>query len=81
MTTQSPKVGFHGTQEETYYVTPAGKVWLVQSPDRDGVSEIAALPSEAAEIPAGCVALDEVSDWLTQIQDEGGEVLLEGDDR
>lgn len=52
MTSQATKSGFCGFDWGTYYVTETGRVWLIQSDDRND------LPVEVSELPEGGEWLD-----------------------
>jgi hypothetical protein len=77
MTTTS-ETGFYATDNETFYRTPAGRAWIVSSPDFDGIREIGQIPSEA--ISANQFLTPEESiDYCRQIEAESGESLIEQD--
>lgn len=74
------KSGFYGTNVETYYVTPTGRAWIVQSDDDLGTLdpvEIAAdrLPSDARPVD-DLVTPEEAIDHCRRIEAVSGEVLV-----
>ncbi len=77
MNTTKTAAGFYGTDSESYYVTPAGRVWAYGSGDFDGVREIEALPADATDA-ADLMTPEEMADIIGQVQAESGEVLIEG---
>lgn len=72
--------GFYANEIEVFFVTPAGRAWIVSSPDFDGIREIdpADLPSDAGEIDHSLTP-EEYFEYLEQVEAEGGEALLETD--
>lgn len=77
MTTMNLTCGFYGTDTDTCYVTPAGRVWLVACEDElPTVREIDSLPDGATSLD-GMVTPEEAIDWCRQIQTASGEVLIE----
>lgn len=75
--TTTTKAGFYGTDTDTCYVTPAGRVWLVASEDElPTVREIDSLPEGATSLD-GMITPEEAIEWCKQIEAESGEVLVE----
>lgn len=80
MTTRTKATGFYGTDSETYYVTPAGRVWIVASEDYLGTQdpvEIDGLPDTATPVD-GLMTPDEKAENLGRIEKVSGESLIEG---
>lgn len=73
------KAGFHANDTDTYYVTPRGRVWHVQSEDDPGTDEpvlCVALPADATPCddlltPGECI------EYLRRIESVGDETLIE----
>ena len=75
MATATKTAGFYGTEIETFYATPAGRAWIVASPDFDGIREIDGIPDGAASLD-GLIDPAEAIGYCQQVQDESGEVLI-----
>lgn len=70
--------GFWGSAStgETFYNTPAGRVWLVGSEDElPEPREVFAVPGDIKRIDE-LVGPEEAIEWCQQIQDISGEILL-----
>lgn len=73
--------GFYATDTDTYYVTPSGRIWVVQSEDDLGTDA----PVEVREVPEGAIEADdlmthdEAIEHCRRIEVEGGESLIEGE--
>lgn len=71
--------GFYGTDTDTYYVTPAGHIWQVQSADDLGTDEPVlreSLPFDATSCD-GLVTPEEALEHCRRIEAAGGEELIE----
>lgn len=79
MTIETPKSGFYGTDSEVFFVTEMGRIWIVSSPDFDGIKEIgkADFPSSAVNINDAMDA-EEAIDYMMQVEDESGEAIVDG---
>lgn len=72
----APYAGFYGNDNEVFYFTPTGRVWLVAS--ADDLPEV----REVFEVPSDFVSLDqlitpeEAIEYCRQIQEASGEILL-----
>lgn len=79
MTTKTLASGFYGTEGETLYVTPSGRIWVTQS------DELRDHPFEVKELPAGAVACgsgmdpETAEDMLRLIEAESDERLIQSD--
>ena len=73
--------GFYSTAVDTFYVTPAGRVWLVASEDDlPAVREMTTDDLAGAEPTSDLVDVTEAIHYCRQIQDASGEVLLTEDE-
>jgi hypothetical protein len=70
---------FYANQNDVIFVTESRRVWIVSSPDFDGIREI-----KESDIPADCVnasdllTADEAIDYMMQVEDESGEIIVDG---
>lgn len=70
---------FYGNDNTVIFVAASGRIWIVSSPDFDGVREIS-----REEFPADCVECndlmvpDEAIDYMMQVEDESGEIIVDG---
>lgn len=76
MSDLNPKPGFYDNMNDTVYVTPLGKVWLVASDDDlPKVREVGEMIEDAT--PCGeLLTPDEAVAYLRQVEAEGGETLI-----
>lgn len=77
MNATETQCGFYGTDTDTYYVAPSGRIWIVASEDElPDVAERVALPADAA--PADdLLTPDERLSYCRQIEAASGEKLIE----
>jgi hypothetical protein len=77
-TTLTLTAGFYATDAGVFYLTPAGRLWIVSSPDFDGIREVgpADLPADAT--PADdLLTPDECIGYCLSVEAESGETLTE----
>lgn len=82
-TNMTRTTGFYGTDSEVYYVTSAGKAWIVSSEDDLGTQDpveikVADIP-EAATLVNGLMTPREAITHLRRIEAVGEEKLIEPD--
>lgn len=77
------KTGFYGTDSETIYVTPAGRIWIVASADDIGPDPV---ELQSSDMPVTALASDhlmtpdEAMDAIGRIEATSGETILIWDD-
>ena len=70
---------FYGNDNTVVFVSPLGRIWIVSSPNFDGIREIG-----KADFPVDCVECndlmipDEAIDYMMQVEDESGEMIVDG---